>query len=102
MAKTTKVTSGPKPNWGKLGGKGKMFGEMGANPAKPGQISESQPGKGQKFAGGGGGKMFPQQGAKPAKAGQITESQPGKTPFGVKGGNGHMFGKGSANPAKPA
>lgn len=49
------------------GGKGHMFGEMGARPAKPGVISESQPGKGQMFARGGNGHMFGFTGSKPAK-----------------------------------
>lgn len=49
------------------GGSGKMFGQMGAKPSKPGVISESQMGKGDNYACGGTTKMFGKQSATPAK-----------------------------------
>ena len=48
------------------GGKTKMFGQQGANPAPSGTVSESQPGVGAKFAQGGKTKMFGFTGSKPA------------------------------------
>lgn len=64
MAKATTKSSG---KFTVKGGKGKMFGQMGAKPSKPGMISQSQPGKGAKFPQGGRGKMFGKQTASPAK-----------------------------------
>jgi hypothetical protein len=65
MAKTTQKSGG---KFTVKGGKGKMFGQMGAKPAKAGVISQSQSGKGGKFAYGGKGHMFGKQSATPAKA----------------------------------
>lgn len=64
MAKTSQKSSG---KFTAKGGNGKMFGQQGAKPAKPGVISQSQSGKGGKFAYGGKGKMFGKQSASPAK-----------------------------------
>lgn len=67
MAKaSSKSTGGKFP----MGGKTKMFPQMGANPAKPGVITQSQPGKGAKFPSGGSGKMFGKGSARPAVAGR--------------------------------
>lgn len=51
------------------GGSTKMFGQQGANPAKPGAVALSQPGKGAQFAKGGSTKMFGRQYANPRKSG---------------------------------
>lgn len=65
MAKTTQKSAG---KFTVKGGKDKMFGQMGAKPSKPGVISQSQSGKGGKFAYGGKGHMFGKQTSSPAKA----------------------------------
>ena len=51
------------------GGSGKMFGQQGAKPAKPGHVQTSQAGKGDKFAKGGKGKMFGFSPSVPKKSG---------------------------------
>lgn len=68
MAKSTKVISTSAPTF-VTGGKGKMFGQQGATPAKPGSASNKGAGGtgGGKFAAGGNGHMFGKQSVKPSK-----------------------------------
>jgi hypothetical protein len=94
-----KATS--KPSTPVKGGKGKMFGQMGAKPSKPGVISHSQPGKTAFGVKGGKGKMFSEMEAGPQKPGMTGPggaSAP-ETQF-ASGGKTKMFGKQSAMPAK--
>jgi hypothetical protein len=53
------------------GGKGKMFGQQGANPQRSGESGHAAAdGVGGKFAKGGSGKMFGFRPSAPARAGQ--------------------------------
>lgn len=85
------------------GGKAKMFGKMGANPAKPGVITHSQPGVGAKFAAGGKGKMFKEMEAGSQKPGMTGPGGAfdGEKPFAT-GGKTPMFGKQTAKAARVA
>ncbi len=84
------------------GGSNKMFGRQGAQPSKPGVISESSPAGGADWAKGGSGKMFPKQHAGPqiggGTGGKSTSGDGGKW---AKGGTTKMFGYTGAVPAKP-
>jgi hypothetical protein len=93
-------TMGSKPV---KGGKGKMFGQMGAKPSKPGVITHSQPGKSSFPVKGGSGHMFTELEAGPQTPGQTAAGGAfaKETKF-ASGGKTKMFGKQNANTARVA
>lgn len=88
------------------GGTTKMFGQQGADPAKPGTSSPNAGAPNNKFGipknVGKTGVMGKQRGAAPVEAGKVsTGGREGSNAFKVSGGNGHMAGFSPAQNAKP-
>lgn len=99
MAKATTKSSSPV-----RGGKGKMFGQMGAKPSKPGVITHSQPGKTSFGVKGGKGHMFGEIEAGPQKPCQTAPGGAfaGESQKFAKGGSTKMFGKQTVKAARVA